>query len=294
MPHSHRSAINGGSRGPKIFAAILLSALGLAVAAYVADFLLTRDHVPRGTTVAGVAIGNLPQEEAKAKLRQNLEPKATQPVVIEAGSRSASFAPQDAGLVVDWDATIESAGTPSLNPITKVTSFFKSREVPVESTHNDTKLRAELDRVTSELSPAPADARVDFVDGKFVPVAHVDGQKIDRGELQGRVLDHWLDPTVRVDAKITHPKVQQSALDEAMAGPVVKASAAPVIATGRKDVNGEIPLDRMGEVLTFHSEGEKLKPVVNTEAAQAILGENWLPRRLSAAMPTFLSPAVRK
>ncbi|AKK04120.1 VanW family protein [Corynebacterium epidermidicanis] len=257
----------------KITVGVVLSILALAVAAYVADFLLTRDHVPRGTTVAGVQIGGMQRDVALSTLRTELAPRAEQPVVVEAGERSATFKPQDAGLKVDWEKTIDAAGTPSLNPITKVTSFFVSRDVSVESDVDQQALRKELDRVHAELTPAPADARIDFADGVFVPVAPVNGQKVDRGEVQGRVLDHWLDPVVRVDAKVTQPAVLQSALDRAMSGPVRVAQSAPIVAVGRKDVVGEVPLNRMGEVVSFKPEGGELKPEVNTEAAQAILAE---------------------
>lgn len=273
MPNSHSATPSASSRFRKVVATVLFTILGLAAVAYAADFFLTRDTVPRGTEVAGVQVGGMKRADAMTTLRRELEPKQNQPIVVQAGERSASINPQEAGLRVNWDATLGAAGNPPLNPITKVTSFFTKREVSVKSDVDETKFRPALDKAMAELTPAPTDARIDFVDGKFVPVPQVNGQTIDRGELHGRVRDHWLDPQVTIAANVTKPAVQQSALDAAMQGPVAAATSAPIQAKGRKDVIGEIPADRMGEVLTFQSDGPNLKPVVNNEAAQRILSE---------------------
>ena len=95
--------------------------IGLAVGLFVllllglygVDTVLTQGTVPRGTTVGGVAIGGMNPADAKNKLTSTF---TYRPVEVSANDMRTTIDPQAAGLAPDWDATIESAGTPSLNP----------------------------------------------------------------------------------------------------------------------------------------------------------------------------------
>ncbi|WP_370542060.1 hypothetical protein [Amycolatopsis sp. FDAARGOS 1241] len=106
-------------------------ALGLFVLLYAIDLVTSAGDVPRGVLVAGVDVGGLSHADAEAKLRTQLQPRLTRPVPVHAGDVTASLVPAESGLGLDWPATLAQAGHQPLSPITRILSFFTTREVGV-------------------------------------------------------------------------------------------------------------------------------------------------------------------
>ena len=77
---------------------MLLGALAVLIAVYVADLAMNRGNIPRGTEVGGVAIGGMSPEDARAKLQEELGGVADVPVEVTAGENHATFVPAAAGL----------------------------------------------------------------------------------------------------------------------------------------------------------------------------------------------------
>lgn len=147
------------SRARRRVGTILLgtgAALIALFAGYIVDLLGNLGDVPRGVVVAGVEVGGLPQAEAEAKLRRELGPRLTEPVRIRAGDVRAELDPAEAGLSLDWTATLEQAGMQSVNPISRALSFFTTREVDVVSVANMRALRAAVSELADERLNHPA------------------------------------------------------------------------------------------------------------------------------------------
>ena len=89
-------------------------ALGVLVAvlaaAWVGGYLLAGDKVPRGTTVAGIAIGGLAEGEAARRLEDGLRARAERPVPVTVDGRTTEAEPAELGLSVDYEATVAEAG----------------------------------------------------------------------------------------------------------------------------------------------------------------------------------------
>ena len=105
--------------------------------------------MPRGVTVAGIPVGGLALADAEQTLRAQIEPRTTRPVPVMVGDAKTTVDPLAAGLAVDWTATVARAGDQPLNPITRIASFFSTREIGVV-TRSDP---AALDAALTELSP---------------------------------------------------------------------------------------------------------------------------------------------
>ena len=260
-------------RTRRIVIGVILGVLGLCVLAYGADYLLTKGKVPRGTTVAGVSIGGMSNADARALLEKELGTRLTDPVKVAAGDMNTTVNPTDAGLQVDWVSTIRAAGSPPLNPIVKITSFFTEHEVGIVSTTGPT-FTASMDATQAALTRQPTDGGVVLEHGKATPVPPTNGQGIDRDTLNKAVTTGWLSPNgVNIDADVVKPAVQQDAVDKVLDGDAKKALSGAVVARGRDNTRGVIPPERMGEVVTFVPDGSSLKTDVNVEAARAILTE---------------------
>ncbi|QMV84448.1 VanW family protein [Corynebacterium hindlerae] len=259
----------------KIAAACVGGVIGLSALAYGADYILTQDQVPRGTTVAGVSVGGMSPQAASDKLAAELTTRTQHPVLVTAGAREATVDPVVAGLSVNWEETIAAAGKPSLNPWTRLSSFFVDREVGIVSDVAEEQFAPELDRVGQELSIAPVDGTVNIDGGRINQTKPVDGQRVVDTDLRSALVSDWLNPAgVVVKPAVITPDIDDSDIQKAVTGPAEQALSAPITATGHDDVAGVIPVERMGEVVTFVPEQGALKPEVNAEAAQGILAEN--------------------
>src|SRR5690606_17211637 len=108
---------------------IAAAVAGFLVLLYGLDLLVTHGNIPRGVSVAGVDVGGMSHAKAEDLLREEIEPRLDQPVAYVAGEVSGEFNPKQAGLALDWDATLEQAGDQPLNPFTRIASFFTTTEL---------------------------------------------------------------------------------------------------------------------------------------------------------------------
>ena len=81
-----------------------------ARSAWVAAYLVAGDKVPRGTTVAGVAIGGLSEDEAAQRLEEELGGRADRALEVTVDDRTAEVSPEEAGMSVDYAASAAEAG----------------------------------------------------------------------------------------------------------------------------------------------------------------------------------------
>ncbi|QPK84365.1 VanW family protein [Corynebacterium qintianiae] len=235
---------------------------------------MNRGNVPRGTAVGGVEIGGMGHDEAVSTLEAELGDVAAKPVTVTAASESTQLIPANSGLGIDWDATVESAGKESANPLTRLAGLLRTHEVDIVSTVDEAALAPELDRVAGELRRDPADGAIAIEGGQAKVTDPVPGQEVDTKHLFERVTTGWLNPAgVEVEADPTEPAIGEKAVKEALDGPVKAALAGPLTLRGHDGVDGVIAQDRIGEVVQFPNVDGKIEPAVNAESAQGILGE---------------------
>ncbi|WP_084563265.1 VanW family protein [Corynebacterium aquilae] len=243
--------------------------------AYGADFVLMKDRVPRGTVVAGTNIGGDTTEEATRVLTQVANERNTRPVKITAGEKTAEFIPADIGLGIDIPATIAAAGEPSLNPIVRIKSFFVEHPIELVSDVDQQRFVPATQELTNQLHIDPTNGAVNFQDGDIVTTDAADGQDVDPSDLRRTISASWLDADgVTITPNPVKPQVNNDAVKKAAEGPAAKAISGDIIAKGRDNIDGIIPIERMGEILHFDNKGGQLEPVVDTAKAQELLAEN--------------------
>ncbi len=221
-----------GAKGKRLRKAGLVAGavLGVLVLVYGVDLLLSNGEVPRGVTVAGVDVGGESHADAERILRDRIEPRLKEPVELRAGDVDATVDPAAAGLTIDWAATLEHTGKQPLNPITRLTSLFSTREVGVITSTDDKKLDAALTALQPKIDRAPAEGTVKFEGVKPVPVDPRPGQKLDVAGARSALVAGWASGDqvalpVAVTKVKTTPEGVREAVDEiakpAVAGPVV-------------------------------------------------------------------------
>ncbi|NMH98950.1 vanomycin resistance protein VanB [Pseudonocardia sp. K10HN5] len=224
--------------------------------------------VPRGVSVAGLQVGGLTRGEAEQRLRAAIEPRATRPVAVTAGDVRTEIDPQAAGLQVDWGATLDQAGSQPLNPITRIASFFTTREVGVINSADERSVTTALEQLAPLVDRQPVEGSVRFEGLKPVPVAPVDGRRLDLPAAVGVLERDWAGgapvalPLVPLRAATTTDDVQQAI--DAVARPAVSA---PVTVNG-EGAQATLAPEVVASALSFRADpaaDPKLVPEINEE-----------------------------
>lgn len=246
---------------------------GALVVVYGVDVLLSNGEVPRGVTVAGVEVGGESQADAERKLRDQLEPRLQAPVELRAGDVDLKVNPVDAGLTIDWDATLAQAGDQPLSPITRLTSLFTTREVGVTTTKDDNKLAAAVEALKPQIDREPAEGTVQFDGVNPVAVDPKPGQKLDAPGAEKALIDGWASgQKIKLPVAVTKVKTTADGVRKAVDEIAKPAVAGPIVVRGEgKDATLEPAV--IATALVFQpAEDGGLTVTLNQDAVVGALG----------------------
>ncbi|GAB2636160.1 VanW family protein [Prescottella soli] len=255
------------------YAAVAGGVAAVGAIAYAVDWVVSADRVPRGVTVAGVDIGGQSSAAAEETLRAALGPRVDRPVPVRAGSTDSELVPAQAGVGVDWAATVDRAGEQPINPFTRLASLFADHEIGVVSTVDDAALTSAMGGVQQETDRAPREGNVLFEGARVVPVAPLPGQSLEVDAAKNTFVGEWaFGTTVDLPVDTVDVTVTQAGVDTAVRDVATPAVATDVVVTGKDGAVAMLPRDQVGKVLTFVPDGAGgLSPQYNAEAATAVL-----------------------
>lgn len=263
------------SRWPLALGAVLLGVLAVyaATAAYVGD------RVPRGTTVAGVAVGGQSADAARATLTDQLGEKSA--ATIELTSSAGTFAakPSDLGVAVDVDATLDGLVGFSLSPADVWRHLAGGSAQPAVVTVDDATFAAAVDTGRAELDAEPVEGSISVAGGKVTVKQPVTGTTTDVAGTADAVRRWWPgDRTVEVAAQARPPKVSAEEIarvkaefaDVAVSGPVTVAAGRKTFTLTPKQLAPAVVLkgDDQG-VITPRADDKKLRAIVHAAAEKA-------------------------
>jgi vancomycin resistance protein YoaR len=165
-----------------------LTIAGLCVAAlavlYGVALLLSGNVVggaiPRGTVVAGVPIGGLSPQAARAKLEQALGPASVKPIDLLVGQTPVALDPVKSGLSFDVDATLAQVESQRTNPFTIIPALFGVHHDLAAVTDTDTAaLTAALNTVASAYDTPLIEGRITFAHGQPIVTTPRAGRGFD-------------------------------------------------------------------------------------------------------------------
>lgn len=274
------------TRDRRVVTLLLLGLLVLFGALYAAGYAFTGDKVPRGTTVAGVDIGGLAPAAARARLEQELAPRAEQPIILAADGQRARIDPADAGLAVDYAASVEQAGGGrSLNPARMWDYFTGGDDLDPVLEVDRAALDAAVDSFAQDVDEPAVEGEIAFKDGQPEPRFPESGQQVDREAAAATITDAFLDAGVdgavqlevaEIEPEVTEDEVR-AALDE-FANPAMSAPVTLVLGDDEVVVRPEA----FARALSMTADNGELEPQVD---------EKKLMRAVRPAMRTVaLSP----
>lgn len=276
---------------------LIAAPFALLAVAYIGDLLYSKDRVVRGVTAAGVPIGGLTLTDAEDRLRAEVSPRATRPIPVTAGPARDEIDPASAGLTVDWRATVEQSGAQPVNPITRLTSLFETREIGVVSTADDDALTAALDRLDETIAKDPVEGTVRFDGREPVAVDPENGLRLDVDTSADLLKRDWATGRT-IDLPIVEPEPATTASDvqEAIDDVAAPAVSAPLVITGDDDTRATVDEDVIAAAMTFDVEdGDILATVdenVIVDAARPQLADSETPRR-DATLDFAVSPPAK-
>lgn len=168
--------------------------VALLAGIYVAAGLFFADRIPANTQVAGVEIGGMSEEEAAAKVEDELAGVISEPVPVTVVDTDivAEVDPAGTGVAVDGAATVEGLTGLSFSPSDLWRHLSGSDEItPVVSFDMDA-LGAAIDSMNEQLGSEPENATISFAGSTVQTTPQVNGIGIDVDHAVEVLSDGWL------------------------------------------------------------------------------------------------------
>jgi hypothetical protein len=233
---TRRRGIGHEAEGGQAVVLIVLVVLVMAAGGWVAAYAGADGKVPRGTTVAGVAIGGRDRSAAAAALAHGLRLRGQDPITVSVGTVTTQVAPRDAGLSVNDVATVARAlGPRSWDPRELWRYYAGGDEVPPVVHVDYRRMDAFLDALDQKAGQPARDAGISLRGGQIALTKPQNGVAIDKENARAALIDAYRQdsPSVRLPLLLSQPDVDENDLDTAlrtianpaMAGPVTLAFA---------------------------------------------------------------------
>ena len=200
-------------------AVVLLILIGGAVAAYAYDSS-REDLIAEGVTIAGVDVGGMKSDEARALVRRELQEPLEQPISVVRGKTRFNLSAEDAGVKADVGGMVDEAvkasrdGSIFSRVARDVTGGEEDVQVPPRVSYSTAAVEQLVERVERKLNRPARDAEVSFP--SLETVKEQKGRKVKGAVLEQRVAQALTVPgverRVRAPVRIIKPKVTQAQL----------------------------------------------------------------------------------
>jgi len=202
-----------------LVAVVLLILIGGAVAAYAYDSS-REDLIAEGVTLAGVDVGGMKSDEARALVRRELQEPLEQPISVVREKTRFNLSAEDAGVKADVGGMVDEAvrasrdGSIFSRVARDVTGGEEDVQVPPRVSYSSAAVEQLVERVEKRLNRPARDAEVSFP--SLEKVKEQKGRKVRGAVLEQRVAQALTVPgverRVRAPVRIIKPKVTQAQL----------------------------------------------------------------------------------
>ncbi|GAA1611222.1 VanW family protein [Kribbella sancticallisti] len=264
--------------GRKQLAGIIAAAgFGVLVVGYGLAFALTGDKVPGDTTVLGIPLGGLSEEDAKTKLQAGLKDRLVLPIKVKAGETTYQVKPAEAGLTLDVDATIAEAGAGrSLNPARIWQAMTGGDAVQPVIAQDEAKLKAAIEKLATQVNRPATEGTITFPKAKAVQHPSADGLQLDNEKATGTVVSGFPSDGNPKDlpVSVTKPKAGTDAIDKAMTEYAVPAMSGAIrLTVGSKSV--DLEPEEYAPALTLVAKGGAFTPTLNAKKLEPLFAERF-------------------
>ena len=261
--------------GGKAVLVALATVLLLAGGLYAAAGAFASDRVPRGTTVAGVAVGAQSPAEARRTLERELADRVDAPITVTVEGESVEVSPQEAGLALDLDGTVEAAGAGDSWAPDRLWDYWTGGdEVDPVLDVDESALEATIERLDSELGTEPVDATATFTASTVRTTPATTGELLDEEAAREGLLSAYLaeEPAVELELVDVEPTITDAEMEAAVSELANPALSGPVTL-----VFGDSPVTLRprdyAPALSLEEEGGELELATDLDVIKRLVGD---------------------
>lgn len=255
------------SRTARVGIGTTIGLLVLIGGGYLLGHQLAGDKLPARASVGGVSIGGLDRAQAQATLRASFEPKLAAQLVLTSGDTTVSFTPAEAGLGVDYAATVDGLATgDSWNPVQILTVLFGGGPQQPVVTVDQTKLAGQIAALAKQVDVLPVSAGVDYESGKPVNSTSKDGAVVDRDETARTIQAKFLsEKTIPATVAPAQPEVTTEQAEQVARTIAVTAISAPISVQVGSAGTVQVSPKLIEQTLSFQPRDGLLAPVFDAD-----------------------------
>ncbi|CAB4746793.1 unannotated protein [freshwater metagenome] len=261
--------------GGKAVLVALATVLLLAGGLYAAAGAFASDRVPRGTTVAGVEVGGKSPEQARRTLERELADRVDAPITVTVEGESVEVSPQEAGLALDLDGTVEAAGAGDSWAPDRLWDYWTGGdEVEPVLDVDESALEATIERLDSELGTEPVDATATFTASTVRTTPATTGRLLDEEAAREALLSAYLaeEPAVGLELVDVEPTITDAEMEEAVSELANPALSGPVTL-----VFGDSPVTLRprdyAPALSLEADGDELELATDLDVVKRLVGD---------------------
>ncbi|MDO4783994.1 MAG: VanW family protein [Propionibacteriaceae bacterium] len=242
---------------------VLTAAVGIL---YGVAWAAAGDKVPQGTVVQGIDLTGLSPEQARERLESELSARAAAGITLADGGRSVQLTPQEAGLGIDYEATMKRVGGRTFNPADIWRTLFGGGEVAIAVDIDEAKLRAALEAAAPTFASEAKPAAVAYDGIEVVRTESSPQSALKVEETIAVVKEGWqnLHGSVVPALEKTEPSITTADADaiiESYAKPAVSGPVEAVTGHGTVTITPQM----IAGATTFSEEGGELVPKTSPE-----------------------------
>jgi lipoprotein-anchoring transpeptidase ErfK/SrfK len=209
-----------GQKSFILVAVLLLAMVAGAASMYMYDSS-NQDQIAAGVAIAGVDVGGLDADDARAKVQREVADPLDKPVIVRRGKKRFTLSAEDARVKADVGGMVDKALRQSRegNIFSRVLRDSTGAEADVEVsprvTYSKPAVAALVKRVQKGVDRAPRDADVSFP--SFDQIPERDGLKVKSKRLRASVdtaMTRAGDRTLRIPTRTTKAEVTRDELSE--------------------------------------------------------------------------------
>jgi vancomycin resistance protein YoaR len=257
-------AVDGGDDRPgRHLGRKLLLALVLVLGVlYLAGWFLTGVRMPANATIGGVDVGGRSPSAAREALDEALTPRVDREIELVSGKKEFRVKPQDAGLALDVDRSVDQAGgRRSWDPRDMIALVAGQHDEAPALDVDDAALQSAIGTISASVDREVVEAQISFRDAEPVPREPRPGRVVSRSQTAAAIRAAYLvdDDPIRVPTVAVEPTVDSEGLAEAVRTVAKPAVSGPVtLRVGDKKV--ALPVSAYAPALVIRVESGRLVP----------------------------------
>ena len=192
------------------------SCAAAVVAAYFGAAAFISSQVPANASIAGVNIGSMNSDEARAEIERVVSPLAQEPIKVKVNGKDYTVDPAKAGLSLNTDDTVKDLTSYEVNPVKLYERLTGDYEVTPELNVDKEKLSSQVEALAKKANSDVTEGKIEFADGIAKLSTPVDGVALDTEGAVEKISEDWSIDGSPIDlpAQVVKPEISADTLQK--------------------------------------------------------------------------------